>query len=52
MKTVSNTSHKLLQLAGRLTEALRDPVAERLEVERNRDGRMFRRHGAHLPWAS
>ena len=31
--------------------ALSDPIADRLDSERRRDGQMFRRHRAHLPWA-
>jgi hypothetical protein len=40
-----------VRLAGSLSETFRDPVGERLDVERRRDGTMFRRHRAFLPWA-
>jgi len=52
MKTLSHTSHRLVLLAGRIGDALRDPVGERLDHERRRDSQMFRRHRAFLPWAS
>lgn len=41
----------LRTLAGRAALALRDPVGERLDRERCRDGAMFRRYGAFVPWA-
>jgi hypothetical protein len=31
--------------------AFSDPIAERLDRERRRDGEMFRRHRAFVPWA-
>ncbi len=47
----SGSVNLLRTLAGRAALALRDPVGERLDRERCRDGAMFRRYGAFVPWA-
>ena len=53
--TVVKTLHRIHLAAARLRlwadGVLRDPIADRLESERRRDGQMFRRHRAFLPWA-